>query len=355
MNPNDARTLVDQVADGLRAAITGGWYRPGDAVPPSRDLAPLLGVSRRVTKTALARLAGEGLIMSRPRIGSIVRDRSAKRWKGNVLFVSRSNGDGYYDNVFAATLRSAFVMADWLLTSVAVGKNHDGSSDTSELEIRLTGPVTLAVVLFRNPAAERVLSRSGVPFVTMDERKSCRANGCVGHVRYDSTAAASELARYAVDIGLKTVLQTEFNGKDDIYTAFKAQGLKMSRWNIPFPRATWKGPETAWQFVKEEFLAWLAKHRSRLPDMIFFSDDFACAGALAAFAAAGVRVPETVRVATWVNAGNCPAFAKELSRLEINPRSDAEKVAAAILAYLDNRSNSVSLMLGPTFKKGGTL
>ena len=87
VNPNDVRTLVGQVADGLRSAIADGWYRPGETVPPSRDLALLLGVSRRVTKTALERLAREGFIISRPRIGSVVRDRAAKIFNERILLL----------------------------------------------------------------------------------------------------------------------------------------------------------------------------------------------------------------------------------------------------------------------------
>ena len=95
--------------------------------------------------------------------------------------------------------------------------------------------------------------------------------------------------------------------------------------------------------------------QTSLPDLIYFSDDHACTGALAAFAAAGVRVPEDVRVATWSNLGNGPVFAKDLARMEIDPESDAEKFAAAILARLECRPGAFPLTLGPVFRKGDTL
>ena len=91
----DARSLAAQVADGLREAIVGGYYKPGDVVPTSRELAPMLGVSRIVTIAALEKLCAEGFIVSRPRIGSVVVDRSAKRWNGHVVLVYEKGDDNY--------------------------------------------------------------------------------------------------------------------------------------------------------------------------------------------------------------------------------------------------------------------
>ena len=59
VNRSDARTLVRQVADGLRQAIVGGFFRPGDVVPSYRELALVLGVSRIVTQAALRQIANE--------------------------------------------------------------------------------------------------------------------------------------------------------------------------------------------------------------------------------------------------------------------------------------------------------
>ena len=39
VNRNDSRSLADQVADGLRTAIVGGYYAPGDLLP--RDVSTI--------------------------------------------------------------------------------------------------------------------------------------------------------------------------------------------------------------------------------------------------------------------------------------------------------------------------
>ena len=354
VNPNDVRTLVDQVADGLRAAISDGWYRPGDAVPPSRELAPLLGVSRRVTKTALERLAREGFIISRPRIGSVVRDRAAKQWKGTVLFVQRSNGRTYYVNVFTANLRAQLVKAGWLFTQVTMTPDVGGKADMSELELHLTHPVTLAVVMFDNPQAESILSRSGVPFVTLGDGGNVRRKGCRGRVRYDRATAAAELATAAAAAGVKTALQVGWENFDDVGAALRKVGIRSSKWNIAVPPGG-RNPEAVSFAVRDAFAEWLGMNVDDLPDLIYFSDDHACTGALAALAAAGVRVPEDVRIATWSNLGNGPVFSKPLTKVEIDPEADAEKFAAVLLAHLEGRPGAFPFTLVPTFKKGATL
>ena len=175
-------TPVEQVAEGIRRAINTGFYKPGDVLPTTRDLATALGVSRIVTRAAVRELAEAGLINPKPSVGSVVLGRRGKLWRGNVLFVSRANGCAYYINVFTSTLRTRLVKSGWLFTHVAVEPGADGKADVSELELQLTHPVTLAVVLFDNPAAERVLSHSGIPFVTIGNVPSCRLQGCVGPV-----------------------------------------------------------------------------------------------------------------------------------------------------------------------------
>ena len=342
-------TLVEQVVDGLRQCILSGFYKAGDILPTTRDLADVLGVSRIVTRSAVRELTRTGLINPRPSVGCVVLGRGGRSWRGNVLFVQRSSGRTYYVNVFTAALRARLVKAGWLFTQVTVTSDPKGRADVSELELHLTHPVTFAVVMFDNPDAERVLSRSGVPFATLGNGRRCRRKGCVGHVCYDR-AATAELAEAAAAAGVKTAWQVGMENFDDVGAAFKNAGISVVCRNIP-PMPGGRNPEAISFAVRDEVAEWLPA----LPDLIYFSDDHACTGALAAFAAAGVRVPEDVRVATWSNLGNGPVFARELTRMEIDPEGDAEKFAVALLAQLEGRPGAFPLVLSPTFRRGATL
>ena len=91
--------MVEQATDGIRRAIVSGYYQPGDILPPVRMLAAMLGVSRIVTNEVVARLAAEGLVDPRPRLGSMVLAPDVRVWRGCVQFVYRNNPGSFYPTV----------------------------------------------------------------------------------------------------------------------------------------------------------------------------------------------------------------------------------------------------------------
>lgn len=67
-------SLVDQVTDGLSTQIRSGSLAPGAMLPSVQMLSENWGVSRTVTREALARLSAEGLINSRQGLGVFVSE-----------------------------------------------------------------------------------------------------------------------------------------------------------------------------------------------------------------------------------------------------------------------------------------
>ncbi|WP_437779078.1 PLP-dependent aminotransferase family protein [Sorangium sp. So ce1097] len=59
------RSLALQLADGLRKAVVTGELAPGARLPPSRQLAAELGISRRLVTDAYEQLTGEGYFETR--------------------------------------------------------------------------------------------------------------------------------------------------------------------------------------------------------------------------------------------------------------------------------------------------
>ncbi len=69
----EPRRLYRQIADQLRASIQRGEFLPGSRLPPERDLARQLGVSRPSVREALIALEVEGLVDVRIGSGIYVR------------------------------------------------------------------------------------------------------------------------------------------------------------------------------------------------------------------------------------------------------------------------------------------
>ncbi len=70
--------LAGEIYRQLRAAIIAGRLRAGDRLPPTRELARRLSVSRGTVAVAYDRLSGEGFVTSRVGAGTFVSGRVAR-------------------------------------------------------------------------------------------------------------------------------------------------------------------------------------------------------------------------------------------------------------------------------------
>ncbi|MBY6061206.1 aminotransferase class I/II-fold pyridoxal phosphate-dependent enzyme [Microbacterium esteraromaticum] len=61
-----------EIADSVRGLRERGTLRPGDALPPVRELAVRLGINRNTAVAAYRQLAGAGLVISRGRAGTLI-------------------------------------------------------------------------------------------------------------------------------------------------------------------------------------------------------------------------------------------------------------------------------------------
>ena len=62
VDPSDRLNLHEQVAAEIRRAIADGQAKPGERLPPARDLATELGVNTNTVLRALRVLRDEGLL-----------------------------------------------------------------------------------------------------------------------------------------------------------------------------------------------------------------------------------------------------------------------------------------------------
>ena len=94
---DEAVGLHEQVAAEIRRAIADGEAKPGDRLPPARDLADVLGVNTNTVLRALRALRNEGLLEFRRGRGVTV---AATRERGAVVarareFVRYARAEGY--------------------------------------------------------------------------------------------------------------------------------------------------------------------------------------------------------------------------------------------------------------------
>jgi GntR family transcriptional regulator, transcriptional repressor for pyruvate dehydrogenase complex len=74
IDPTRSATTSEGVVVQLREMIQHGELRPGDRLPPERDLAKTLGVSRPTLRAGIRSLAAVGVLQSRQGAGTFVVD-----------------------------------------------------------------------------------------------------------------------------------------------------------------------------------------------------------------------------------------------------------------------------------------
>jgi GntR family transcriptional regulator len=62
LDPRNPLPLYEQTAAEIRRAIANGEAKPGERLPPARDLAAVLGVNTNTVLRALRELRDEGLL-----------------------------------------------------------------------------------------------------------------------------------------------------------------------------------------------------------------------------------------------------------------------------------------------------
>jgi GntR family transcriptional regulator len=75
----DPMLLHDQVAADIRRAIADGEAKPGEKLPPARDLAAVLGVNTNTVLRALRLLRDEGLLEFRRGHGITITGAAPKK------------------------------------------------------------------------------------------------------------------------------------------------------------------------------------------------------------------------------------------------------------------------------------
>lgn len=75
LDQNSHTPLYLQLEAALRTSLGSGEWRAGQALPPERELADTLGVSRITLRKALERLEDEGLLVRRQGSGTFVSQR----------------------------------------------------------------------------------------------------------------------------------------------------------------------------------------------------------------------------------------------------------------------------------------
>ena len=357
-------SLVQQMTDSLRDAIESGYYRQGEQLPTIHEWTRALNVSIRVPEGAIANLAKEGLVVTRPRKGCMVLPQRGHRiWRGHVLFVRPLKS---WSNVIREEILSAeekLSREGYLVTMVAVRKDDQGAYDLGPLKSELRRSVSLAVVFGNQPTILECIADAQVPFAYADGGSTTYPfKGSAVHLDFSRNKAFGDFVAHCVRAGVESVSVVGKAGIDSAVTSLlKDVGIRVSRIEVDaefgmervdnLERETCRAIDS--MFDKYGF-KWL-------PDVIFTEDDYQATGALFSLLSHGVKLPDDVRFATTKNYGNGPAMSISLTCVEFNPVVAGATIAQAAVDFLEGReclsdgTSASRYVIGDTFPDVGSI
>ena len=349
---NDRKGLVAQVVDGFRTAIANGYYKEGDVLPSRKEIAGVLGVSVRVPRDAMERLACEGLVNPRRRLGSTVLATGNVLWRGRVLFVWLVEDEtSYFATKLINEVRRKISKEGYLFSSVALPGTPSGKVvDMSPLDMAFCQSADLVIALAVPPVVQRHLSEKGVRFICIG--RAGRFPGCVGYVCVDSFRAFERFAECCERQGVSRVLEVSCGERLLRENLMKSRGISVEHCNV-WPRGRGHLLEGIMRSAFDLFLRRFTV-RQNLPEAIFCSDDYIAFGAITALAILGIKAPEDVRLAVLANKGFAPVYDRSLTMIEYDYAEYGVGIAEYALGVLAGRKVPRRICFSPQYIAGET-
>lgn len=360
LDRSSTETLTDQLEKGIRSAVCLGTFPPDSVLPPMRQAALDLGVSEIVVRLAYRRLAEDGIVVSRPRIGAVVAPRRSAVWRGHVLLVMTDFDFNPCLAVTAGKIREELTQNGYLFSQVMAIDDKDGRFDCSGLDLALSRPIDFVVLMYSHDFVERRLSDAGIPYYVIDGFIYGEQHpGCVGRIGFSGKWAARDFAADCIRNGKTSVGIVASRFWPDSLSSIVEQacvesGISVSRHEI----GAWCAKRRMEEAVHsgESFVRRLLSGRhTKRPDVLFFDDDFRAIGALNAFARSGVRIPEDVGLVCYSTGGFGPFYVKALNKIECDPFVHSEIISQRILRWLLRHEEFPNEKLQCTYVRGRTV
>ena len=321
----------------MRDEMVAGRYRADERLPSVDDLRVRFGAGEFAVRHALRRLRDEGLISWKQRMGAVVTGKGACVWKGRVAFITVDASASYFRQKLAIQLAMRFREAGWDFVPIFLDQAPEGKVDVESVRRYAANGLDFAVVMTGRTQIAEMCDALSLPYVVLNgfTRDFPNAHAVI---QEDFRNCFSELIRAMRARRLKSVL--EFDIERTMDRSFKNQLFEagidvrrvLCRWDN---HSSWTlgdvkrcGYRMVADFFSEE------RQRTHPPDVLLFDDDYLAAGGIVALLECGLRMPADVKVVTYSNSGDEPVAGVALARVEADPVSYGDSVAAYVLKLL---------------------
>lgn len=343
-----------QIAAAIKESIDRGIYRSGAKLPTLVELAKMFGTGLKAPRTAVAALVAEGLLVADRGKGITVVKNDRRGFRGRVLLIHGGTPLCYHINAVYSSIMERLSGKRYRVEQFLVPYSEKERSIFSLRDIRKECRASYDLVVamgFWTPIIAEV-SASGVPFVMIGGDYGNRPQGCIGQVVNDSARAIGAFAGRCRDKMVRKVLQVGFDGcGNDASETLRLFGIGCEQLRIAIGRNR-QGVDGFCRPAFEAISARLA--RGRIPELVYFRDDYLAEGGLFALERAGLRAPRDLGVVTLLNRGLPLAYDPEPTRIECDPFAIGDTIASMVDRYLSTGEESGTEVVQASFVPGGT-
>ena len=328
--PDGATALVDALCNFFKSEITFGRLKGGEKLPTISEMCKATGLTfaqaRRVTEC----LAREGYVNSRPHVGTVVLSRNGNVLRGRVLFILPDVDIGRYHpcqvmDIVRRKLREAGYMFSVATFSL------DANDDLVALKSELLRATDLVIAVRATPNVQKCLMESGVDhFFAYGDKPESDDHPWI---RFSLETEVEHFADHCAKAGVKHVVQVNFEGYEtfDAQPALAERGIDCSEMILSRKKRGWGFFDGIVHCAYETFAA---LPRTSIPELLLFWNSFLTQGAIMAFLARGIRLPEDVKVVTLSNVGIGPVYTKPFTRFELDPAEAGQIISKFALSIL---------------------
>ena len=330
-----------RIADVLRGELVEGRY--GEALrgfPSVKALRERFCVGEYAVRHALQRLRKEGLLELKQGIGAVPTAKASCAFKGRVAFIGVGTTGSYFPSMLSIQLARRFREAGWDFAPVFITAAADGLLDAAPIRQLAANGLDFAIVCVAERQIAAVCDDLAVPYIVLNgyTRNFPNARAVI---RESFRWCYAELIRHLRERNVQSLI--EFDLERTIDRGFENQlfeaGINIHRilceWNSATPWTLADAKRAGHKAVMDFFAN--EKRRRKPPDALLFDDDYLAVGGLAALHEIGLRVPQDIKVVFYSNKGNEPVLGVAATRIENDPVSYGDTVAAYVLKLLSGR------------------
>ena len=328
--PDGITTLTDALCSFIKDEISFGRIKGGERLPSIGEIAEMTGLTYYKARSVVERLKNEGYVHSRPRIGTVVISRDKKILRGHVL-VAYPDVDicRFYPTQMFDTVSRKLMSAGYVVSVVTFPVGADGRVEHLKNELLRT--TDLVIAMRATFAVQRCLAESGVRHIFAYGNKPKEDDS--PWIKANFKTPFQQFARHCVKSGVRHVVQVRFEGNEtlDAEPFLAGKGISGS-WLTMLPPAS--GRIRVDDIVNCGYKMFKAMPRTSIPELLLVWNSFLAQGAMMAFLDRGIRIPEDVKVVSISETGFGPIYVKPVTRFEIDPVDDGEKIADFALSVL---------------------